>query len=428
MPKKKNKNKNKNMAKAKNDQAVVVANRPSRGGGRSVLSATPFADTGRYLGRGIGGFLGGAAGSLLGKIFGMGAYTVKSNTLMSVLNGGPPSFGNTDGSITVKRREYVTDVIGAGGAAFSLNLSYYINPSNSALFPFLSQLSQNFEEYEFKGLIFEFNTTSGSVTTSQSLGTIIMSTNYDPLDANFGSKQEMEGYMFTTSVVPCNSCIHPVECAPKDATAKNLFVVPQTGLPANADLRLYHKGTFQLANAGVPANTSIGELWVSYDVVLRVPKVNPINLVHPAHAYNATGTATTAAPLNNGLWSGNSVISSANPQYILSTTGVTITIPGYYLVYYQVVTAASDIAGVTTTNGGSNVIGPNNVQDFSNNPSAAVNYSTTVATVTTVIQVTAPGTAAANKITIGGMTGLTAGYFDFFIIPIPTVTATALGF
>jgi hypothetical protein len=87
---------------------------------------------------------------------GSGAY---SNDLVTSTTeaGSIPRFGTSSdetGALTVSHREYIRDVYGnpdLGGGVIEdfQNQSILLNPGLEASFPWLSQVAQNFEEYEF---------------------------------------------------------------------------------------------------------------------------------------------------------------------------------------------------------------------------------------------------------------------------------------
>lgn len=218
----------------------------------------------------LGSAAGGALGSLVSQITGFGDYKVNENTLM---DGGltPPQVVNTmnDGGFVVRHREYLGEVYAA--EAFT-NTRYELNPGLETTFPWLSQVALAFEQYRFRGLLFEFNSTSSdavlSTATSSSLGTVSMATEYDVLEPNFPDKRAMLNHEFSNSRKPSCSFIHPIECAPTQTPITKLYVRSEyEAVPANADLRLYDWGAFQIASEGQQAAGGvIGELWATYEV------------------------------------------------------------------------------------------------------------------------------------------------------------------
>ncbi len=280
------------------------------------------AGVGSYLGGPSGGAFGAKAGRWISKISGMGDYHINSNTLFE---GQVPKFGSGHHTIRVQHREYLGDI--QSTTAFNA-VEYPINPGLAGTFPWLSKMSGLYTQYTLRGLIFEFVSTSASAlnSTNTALGTVILATRYNPYDPSFTSKIEMDNHEFTTSSKPASSCIHPIECAP-DETPFRVHYVRNGGLSNSQDQRLYDWGVFTIATVGMQASSTIGELWVSYDVVFEKPRLNPTAYPNPLHGRIANGPATnldTLGTVQRGV--------GGNMELILSVTGSgydTITLPNY---------------------------------------------------------------------------------------------------
>lgn len=61
----------------------------------------------------------------------------------------PPQVRNSKGGFVIRHREYIQDI--QSSQAF-VGVAGYINPGNSALFPWLSQVALNFEEWVPRGI------------------------------------------------------------------------------------------------------------------------------------------------------------------------------------------------------------------------------------------------------------------------------------
>jgi hypothetical protein len=369
------------------------------------IPAGPVSNTGfQSIGKNIGSSLGSIAGSVLGRISGMGAYRVRKNT---ITNGNPPVFGN--GEITLSRREYICDISSAG-AAFTLQ-SFDINPGLVATFPWLSQIAANYQQYEFLGLVFEYCQRSATAiaSTNTALGSVIMATDYNTVDTNFTNKQAMEAYEFACSGCPDQNIVHPVECDPRMNTLSELYV--RTGAdPAATDERFYDLGNFEIATVGQQAVSVIGELWVSYHIRLFKPKiVNPLGALIPM--LHATGTAAGA---NQGL--ANHVQNYNSIGSVLTTTTFTLPLVGNYLIAATWATANANLAAAPGLSLGANIAGVNlwNGDSVSNQ----ANFTSGQADIMETVTVSTAGTAAANTITVTGLTSGTGCIFDLFVLPI----------
>lgn len=212
------------------------------------------------------------------KALGMGAYKVSHNT---ITNPGSyhsrgvdqiPLMHNDIGTTRVRHREYVRDV--PSSTDFQ-NITFRIQPTNTALFPWLSALAQNYEQYKILGLIFEFRSLSANALNSvnTALGSVSMATQYNALDTPFVNKQQVLNYQFGTSCKPSESMIHPLECDPQQTPNQPLYIAIGNAEPGDA--RLYDFGILNYVTIGMQqANVTIGELWVSYDILLIKPRIS----------------------------------------------------------------------------------------------------------------------------------------------------------
>lgn len=234
---------------------------------------------GNYIAPGIGGTIGGALGAGLGatggslfkSITGLGDYTVHDNSLIFP-DKAVPTFG--EGSIRVRHREFITEI---NGTSDFTNQFFPLNPGLDEVFPWISRIAGNFEQYRINGMIFQFVSTSSDAiasTTDLGLGQVIMATDYNAADPPFVNAPQMLGSMFSNSSKPSENLMHAIECAPSDQAQKLYYI--RTGSPAsNTDIRMYDMGSFQVATQNMPADyTGMGQLWVSYDITFVKPIQN----------------------------------------------------------------------------------------------------------------------------------------------------------
>lgn len=226
-----------------------------------------------------GALLGGMAGKAIGRISGVGDYTVSANTIHtmggSTLSGEVPAFGRQNDSTRVRHREFIADVVVPSTPLVFNNTSYVINPSNATLFPWLAKFAENYQQYELKGMVLVFKTTTSDYAASGSLGKIALCTNYNVRDSDFANMQEVENSQFAVSGKPSLSHIHPIECASNNGVPLRKWVRDLQYDASGGDDRLYDVGKFQIATSGLPMapGTVIGELWVSYDFEFFKPVV-----------------------------------------------------------------------------------------------------------------------------------------------------------
>jgi hypothetical protein len=318
------------------------------------------------------------------------------------------------GGVEICHREFITDV--TGSTAFSIN-NYNINPGLSNVFPWLASVTQNFEEYEMKGLVFEYRPSSGSAvsSTSSALGTVIMATDYNVISPNFVNKQQMESYEFSTSVVPFNPALHPVECAPGSNPIKTLYV-RDTAVPDGADARMYDLGNFQIATVGMQSAYTVGELWVTYHLLLKKPRslattVGLGNFSHFVNSVFATGTPTY--PFGN--------FAVATPETDLANVSVYAPAPDNSILFsfpgtYMVIVCVAGTATLSTLTiyYGANLA---NSPVFSNAVNSVLTFgnATLLVSVSTVT-VLSPGSGVANTIRLS-LTSGSALTTDLYVFP-----------
>jgi len=255
-------------------------------------------------------------------IAGMGDYSVHQSQMISRPQKGQRGF-KTKGArpkISVKEKgemeithsEYIGDLITGTTAGF-VSQQYALNPGLSGTFPWLSSLAANFQEYEFKKLVFEYktevtqsvSTTTGSVV---GLGVVMLGTQYNAAAPAYTNKQQLENSDYATYGAPYKSLMHAVECKKRFNVLGEQYI--RTGnVPSGADIRMYDLGFTQVVNNAVPSNgqaISLGEIHVHYTVKLRKPQLNAgTTNITSSHYYGSKTVAgnpfnvTNSAATNN---------------------------------------------------------------------------------------------------------------------------------
>lgn len=260
-------------------------------------------------GGGLGSFLGGKLGHLVSQVTGFGDYHVDQNT---VINGGmsPPMVVNSveRGSVIIRHREFIRDI--QASTNFTA-LKFALNPGQRSTFPWLSQIAANFEQYRFRGVLFEFLSTSSdavlSSSTSTALGTVNIATDYDVLDDPYTDKRAMLNSMFASSNKPSCTFIHPIECKKSINPLSLQYVRTDLTFPANSDARMYDLGNTYVATEGMQAASgNVGELWVTYEIELFKQQTNLLAYTDHIGLDNMTnnawlGTVTPYLPLGSSI-------------------------------------------------------------------------------------------------------------------------------
>jgi hypothetical protein len=330
-----------------------VANKgPSVG---RTLATSGGSMLGGYFGGPIGSYLGGLAGSALSTVLGFGAYKVKKNSLMSQV----PNMHKADESITVRHREYIQDVITSPTANTFLTQGFPLNPGLSETFPWLSGVAQQYQEYNIKGMIFEFVSTSADAlnSTNTALGSVILSTQYrSSLPGPLNKIQALNEY-YSTDAKPSQNFVHCIECDPKSKPL-NVEYIRGGAVPGNEDEKTYDLGVTYISTVGFQGTSvNVGELWCTYEIELRKPIANSsLNTYGSTAHYVLTSPAVTTAYFGtswSSLYTYTNGLIQQQDLIGLSLTGTSVTFPlgseGNYFFLWSVNGTSTTVVAPTVT-------------------------------------------------------------------------------
>jgi hypothetical protein len=281
----------KNAKKNNNNNKPPQSNRMFQGGAADSLSAKIDRVLARIpkgsftaAGSALGGPVGAAAGATLAKISGYGDYVVTHNTIATRGGVGAtdivPNFtgkGGVGSNVRITHREYVGDVKAPEGGGFTVK-QYAISPTNDELFPWLSDFARKFQRYKIHGMAAYYKSTSTDYNNS---GIIAMTINYDPADPKYLTMQGMMNSKFAVSTKPSQHIAAPVECAPSESPQAGYFIDHGVNL-VGAELRQTCKGMLNIGMEGlsVQPGTSVGQLYIVYDIELMYPYHSLANSPH----------------------------------------------------------------------------------------------------------------------------------------------------
>lgn len=238
------------------------------------------------------------------------------------------------GSVHVAHREYIGDIVLFPNDLFNIQIAQNINPGNASLFPWLSTIANNFEKFVFQNLRFIYEPQSSTTTP----GTVMMAVDWDSRDTNPVSKVEMMSYEDATRsptwfASTYNSQPHNLH------TQKQYFVTDGGSSPSGTDIHFYSVGKFILATMSDQATaSSIGELYVEYDVDLITPQLEfsapsaaitgivgttygsttPLGSAISFTKYGALGITLKASALNNSAVTGQAITFATPGAYAVS--------------------------------------------------------------------------------------------------------------
>lgn len=289
--------------------------RSGGGSGTNIIYPNVIGRGRYYIGGSLGydsekGWTGGAKAYYTDEdtVQGLGGYTVRKNSLMSAVDLGqdPPRVANTNrGEATIiNHREYLGDLFSGAGSPTNFSLQKYeLNPGNSNLFPFLSSIAKQFQEYEVRGMLVELKSVSSEYAASLALGSYFMAADYNVYGNDPATKQQLENMEYASSAKPSKSMIMPIECDPSNnmVVHKNIAIDSEyhTG-----DKRLYDWCNVYIGSQGCPqANSPLAEIWLTYEIALFKPIISGNDHHHVTGDWDAamfqTVNVTSEHPAGN---------------------------------------------------------------------------------------------------------------------------------
>jgi len=168
----------------------------------------------------------------------------------------------SDGARTLKWREFVQDI--PGSVAFS-STTFPVQPGVPTLFAWLASQASLYQEYEFMNLRFIYETEKGSSTN----GKVMFAFQPDVYDEPPANKQEMLENMYKATGAPWESFNLPVPRSALKTLGQSKYV--RTATIIGGDLKTYDVGQLIVATQGMADASSVGELYVEYEILLKTP-------------------------------------------------------------------------------------------------------------------------------------------------------------
>lgn len=258
----------------------------------------------------------------------------KTNSLLAAQSKGEfgsvkdvPMMHTTGNQTRITHREYLGDIYSS--TSEFVNDTFPINPGMNESFPWASPIANQYTGWIPLGMAAEFISEGSEYTNSAGLGYVALGAQYNPSDAEFSSKRDMLNSQFSVARKPSQSFQCWIECARSERISDHLWT-RAVSPPANNDIKLYDLCNLNVAVGGnVVSDVIIGELWITYDILLLLPKstlnINPNQL---QFATSSTGGVANATPLGSGWSSSNTFLENTfNVPY---TSGTVLTFPKGY--------------------------------------------------------------------------------------------------
>lgn len=169
-----------------------------------------------------------------------------------------------DGSVQVRHREYVGEVLGSIAFAWD---SYPINPGLETTFPWLWPIACRFESYRFESLRFDFEPACPTSTE----GSVLLVVDYDAADVGPDSKAVAMGYASSVRSPAWGKCSH---VSRKSDLSKHVTWNTRFGVVGSQDIKTTDIGNlFVCADGQAADGGTLGELYVEYVVNLYTPQI-----------------------------------------------------------------------------------------------------------------------------------------------------------
>lgn len=242
--------------------------------GKAIGNAVGYPDAGAALGARLG--------KHIARIIGSGDYEtnapdVAANSLINGKMTPNSSFGSSTHTTRVRHREYVQDLATSGTAGQFSNQGFALNPANAQLFPYLSQLAQNYEKFVVHGFVIELVSTTSPYNSNSAMGSVVVTATFNSATAIFVTKNAMENSEEAVSARFDRNLCYGLECA--DSASKEYYIDNgNTVDTVFTSPQLLNYCLVQIATAPAstfPTNSVVYEMWITYDISLIGPKISP---------------------------------------------------------------------------------------------------------------------------------------------------------
>jgi hypothetical protein len=233
------------------------------------------------------------------------------------------------GSVTLKHREFVGNVVSSSTAGGFKIQHFGLNAGDEKTFPQLAYMSKLFEKFRVNACAFEYIPMTGFGGDSNALGVVTMSTQVDPRGQLPQNKNDVHAMNWTTSGIPARHNRHIVEAHPEFRNHEFFYVKDEN---TDRPVEFLNPATISISSEGVPtADQVLGELWVSYNVTLSnlhhvdeaVETITPYSFSAASYT-KSLGIGVNLANFNNALAAENTISGNASTATVSYTTNSVI--------------------------------------------------------------------------------------------------------
>jgi len=165
--------------------------------------------------------------------------------------------------VIIKKREFIQTVNGTSN--FQVVVTQPISCLNTLLFPWGSSILPQYEEYRLKRATFQYISTSGSISSTAALGSVVMGIVYDPNDNQILDRSTLLNYNGFKSACADKNFSVSVD------TSHNPLPIRYVSHNTTA-VEFNDYAIFYLATDTNPGTSQLGQLWVDYEIEMYVPR------------------------------------------------------------------------------------------------------------------------------------------------------------
>jgi len=238
--------------------------------------------------------------------------------------------------------EQIAEVTAANGSTYSLQVPLQINPGLASTFPWLSQIAQNYEAYEFKKLQFVFIPYVSTATN----GWNAMNFDYNPQEESstqFPTKQSFTDYDGSVQCNAWEAFQMPIRCP--NLEGPRVRTIRTGAITGQYDLHNYDHGQFNFAVGASTGTSAIGTLYVCYSIALSRPRISTSGTGQGSLASGLVGYTTGVAKT-----SVFGAVSTNLPVSVDSTMGLNVSSNGSIGVSNATISFTSGSSSFITTN------------------------------------------------------------------------------
>lgn len=320
-------------------------------------------DWGRGAVRSTVGVLNDAAKGVdaFGKLFGKGDYHGEKVIAPNQV----PLFENNGRVNSFVYKEYLGDIYSS--VDFSAT-TFHLNPGlgnpgasielDRGVFPWLSRVAQQYEEYRITGCVFYYIPTSSDAViasaTNGSLGSVSIASEYNSSKEDFSTLTDMLNHQYSVSKKPSECIAHPIECERKERPTEIQYIRSDSNGISGSELLHYDLCKTTVAVQGNQTDGEIlGQLWVTYRVELLKPVLEEqadSPFVLTTRYQLATDIVTSSAYFGSTY---AIIVPSTGSNFALTLGTATITFPdnitsGVWCLQYYVTGASTTLTTALT--------------------------------------------------------------------------------